>query len=282
MPHSSTAVLSAGVDTLTCSTEWEGGIHSFISLAQYLLRDDAAHGSKTYHFKRGAYKGVGTRNVGLAFAPGRVLAELRGPVAHEFWPHFLDRATRVSRLDVEVSVRQQPYDHDMALRLYLGERERARQRGRPSTFRMQGESDGGTTLYIGTGASRYQARLYERYFKTHQKADREVWRYEVQTRRERAQQVADILRSHDSPCDFATGAVWSHFTRRGVAPIFSPGMVVNTAPLPDTQTDKDKSLRWLASAVRPALSRHDGWGSRAQALKALGIDQDSAAQLHAD
>lgn len=277
MPQYSTAVLSVGVDTLTCSAPWEGGRFSFIDLAQGLMRDEAAHGSKSSPFKRGSYRGAQTKHVGLAFKPDRVLVELRGVQAHDYWIHALDRAEKVSRIDVEVSVRQQPYERSMALDLWLRDRKAAEQRGRPSSFRLQAEADGGTTLYIGRGASRYQARLYERYYKTHQREDRQVWRYEVQCRRERAQQVADLLIGSPDPLSEAAGIVHQHFSRRGVAPIWRPEMVVAVAPLPEGETDRDKSLRWLGQSVEPALARHRAWGSYEKALRVLGIDTDRAA-----
>lgn len=273
MPHSTTVVRSVGVDTLTCSRPWLGGIDSFIDLAQWLQREEVKHGSKLMPFKRGSYRGAQSKHVGIAFKPERVLAELRGNVAHEFWPHFVERAEKVSRLDVEVSVRQVPYDHDMALRLYLGERKRAEQRGRPSTFRMQGESDGGTTLYIGNGASRYQARLYERFYKTGEKDDANTWRYEVQCRRERAKQMADLALGTGDVRPFIQACVHQHFVRRGVEPIFHSTTNVDVAPLPETQTDREGSLRWLATSAAPALERHKGWGSYSDALRALGIPQ---------
>lgn len=271
MPHLTTAVRSVGVDTLTCSVAWEGGVHSFIDLAQYLQRDDQARGSKVSYFKRGSYRGVQTKGVGLAFKPGRVLAELRGNVAHEFFPHFLDRAEKVSRLDLEVSVWQEPYDHDMALRHWMVDRDAATQRGRPSQFRLQAEADGGTTLYIGRGASRYQARLYERWYKEQCDENKQVWRYEVQTRRERAQQVADLCGRAVDIHPLVSSLVHRHFARRGIAPIFNPTTDLDLSPLPKVESDREKSLHWLGSSVAPALNRHKAWGSYEQAKRVLGI-----------
>lgn len=278
MQHSTTRVRSVGVDTLTCSAPWEGGIFSFIDLAQGLQREEASLGSKVLPFKRGSYRGAQTRHVGIAFKPGRVLAELRGNWAYLYWPHMTERAEKVSRIDVQVSVWQEPYDHDMALRLYLGERKKAEQRGRPSTFRMQGESDGGTTLYIGQGASRYQARLYERWYKEQADENKQVWRYEVQCRRERAQQMADLLVGASEPYILASSIVHQHFCKRGVAPIFTPTGRIDVAPLPKAASDKEQSLRWLGASVAPALDRHKAWGSYDQAVRALGIDADRLAQ----
>lgn len=282
MPYPSTTVLSAGVDTLTCSAPWGGGIHSMISLAQYLQREDAAHGSKTSPFKRGSYRGAQTAHVGLAFKPERVLVELRGEVAHEFWPHFTEQAEKVSRIDVEVSVRQEPYDHEMALRLWHMGREEAQQRGRPSDFRLNAEADGGTTLYIGQGASRYQGRLYERFFKTHQEEDRQVWRYEVQSRRERAQQMAGVLVGMADIQPIIQAAVHRHFACRGIQPIYDPSADFKMAPLARPTTDQAKSLNWLATSVAPALRRHVAWGSYPHALRALGIEATGEQQQPSD
>lgn len=268
----STVVLSAGVDTLTCSVPWEGGINSFIDLAQGLQREDQAAGSKVSPFKRGSYRGAQTKSCGIGFKPGRVLAELRGTLAHEYWPHFTERAEKVSRLDVEVSVRQEPYDHDLALRLWLTDRKETTQRGRPSDFRLQAEAAGGTTLYVGTGASRYQARLYERWYKTHAEGDKNVWRYEVQCRRERAQQVAALCLTAGDAQALIQGAVHRHFTIRGLDPIFDSETDVRVAPLPTSETDREKSLRWLGSSVAPALERHKAWGSYEKAKRVLGLE----------
>lgn len=272
MPQYSASVLSVGIDTLTCSVPWEGGANSFIDLALYLQRDEATHGSKVTPFKRGAYRGENSKHVGLAFKPGRVLAELRGPLAHEFWPHFLDRAEKVSRIDLEVSVRQEPYDHQMAVRIWQAERDKSRPVGKPAKARLQAEDTGGSTLYLGTGASRYQARLYERFYKTHLEDDRDVWRYEVQARRERAQQAADLLRTAGDPLPLVQAAVHRHFLIRGVPPIFGSGADLELRPLPRPTTDEARSLNWLGTSVAPALRRHRAWGSYDRAKHALGIE----------
>ncbi|HEX2924133.1 MAG TPA: hypothetical protein VHS28_08915 [Chloroflexota bacterium] len=273
MPHSTTRLVSVGPDTLTCTAPWEGSVDSFIDLTQGLIRDELAHGARQTYFKRGSYRGIQTRHVGLAFKPGRVLAEVRGVVAHEFWPHYLDRAEKVSRLDLEVSVKQEPYDHDLALRLWRDEREAATQRGRPSKFKLIAEAAGGTTLYVGTGASRYQGRLYEAVYKHPGQGMEDTWRYEVQCRRERAQQMAQLLVDAPDADPFVAAAVHRHFSRRGVPPIFTPTTEAVVPPLDESETDRDASLRWLGQSVRPALHRHVAWGSYEKALKVLGVDE---------
>lgn len=273
MQQFTTQIKSAGVDTLTCSAPVVEDRSDLYAVGRILVEQEAKSGSKIAPFKRGPYRGFQSQHAAWGLARGRALVELRGKMAHEWWLAAASLADKVSRLDVEVSVWQQPYDHDMALKLYLGDREKATQRGRPSKFRMQGESDGGTTLYIGTGGSRYQARLYERFYKTHLDDERDVWRYEVQTRRERAMQVANLARGARELQPFVQGLVHQHFARRGVDPIFTPQDAVSVAPLPEPETDRAKSLDWLAHSAAPALARHRAWGSYPDALAALGVSQ---------
>jgi Replication initiation factor len=273
LPHHSTAIVSAGVDTLTCSAEWNGGVHGLIGLAQYVQQQEAALGSKVMPFKRGPYRGVQTRHVGLGFKPGRVLAELRGTLADEWYRDFLPYSDKVSRVDLQTTVRQQPYDHDQAVRIALGEREAATQAGRPSRFQLIMEPSGGSTLYIGRGASRYQARMYEAEYKHPKQGMEECWRYEIQARRERAQQMADLLVGNGDVQPFVQAAVHSHFARRGVEPIFDPQAHCHIPPLAQAETDAARSLNWLSTSVAPALRRHEAWGTYDRAIKALGIPE---------
>ena len=272
MSHSSTDVLSAGVDTLTCSAERDRNGAHLMELAKSLQLAEARHGSKLSPFHRAVYSGVQSQHVAWGEKKDRVLVELRGRWAYDWWESVVSLADKVSRIDVQVSVRQQPYDHEMALRLYLADRKAAQQRGRPPKMKLIGESDGGTTLYIGRGASRYQARMYERFFKSKQEEDKDVWRYEVQSRRERAQQMADVGRRAGDIQPFVQAVVHSHFKRRGVVPIFHPAADVSMAPLPNPTSDKQKSLRWLGSSVAPAIARHREWGSYDEAIAALALD----------
>lgn len=271
MPQFSTSVLATGVDTLTCSAEWAGGVHGLIGLAQYVQGQEASHGSKVMAFKRGPYRGVQTRHVGLAFKPGRVLAELRGVWADDWYRDLLAYADKVSRIDLQVTVKQDPYDHDQAVRIALGDREKPKQAGRPSRFQLIMETSGGSTLYIGRGASRYQARMYEAGYKHPGQGLEECWRYEVQCRRERAQQVADVLERSEDYRPWLASAVHEHFRRRGVEPIYSPPAAVSLSPLAEAATDAAKGLNWLATSVAPSLRRHEAWGTYQQALRALGI-----------
>lgn len=269
--HPTTTIASSGVDWLTCSAPTDGNGGHLRELGVELLMESAGKGNRVRPFKRGVYYGGGTNHVGVGEYNGRVLVEVTGALADEWWRELVPLAEKVSRIDVQVSVRQQPYDTMLAMRAWQESVLRAGAEGRPPDYDLYARRTKGTTLYIGEGASRYRARLYERWYKEPIDANKDVWRYEVQARRERAVQVADVLaRSDDAQTD-ARALVYSHFERRGVPPIFDPGATVDIPPVPEAPTDKAKSLAWLTRSVRPVIERLAAWGAGEEALRALAV-----------
>lgn len=276
MLQSTTTVLSAGVDWITCSAP-EGRQGNL--LREYgieLLMRDAQQGNRVGPFHRGVYYGGSTKHIGVGEHGGRTLVEISGALANDEYPELLQLADRVSRIDIQVSVRQEPYDKMLALRAWSKSAVRASQEGRPPDYDLYARRSKGSTLYIGEGASRFRARLYERWFKEPCDENRDVWRYEVQARRERALQVAGLIPPGDEATAWSEAFVHQHFASRGVPPIFDAGATVSLSPLPAPVTDRDKAIKWLAHSVRPVMNRLDGWGALDQALRVLGVETSAA------
>lgn len=271
MPHSSTSVLSVGVDTLTASAGEDGNLSHLRELGVDLLMRSADKGNRVGYFKRGPFVGGQTREVGYAEWRDRGLVELRGATAREWWPEVLPLAGKVSRLDVQVTVEQKPYNPDMAILAWFRAARRARLEGRPPRYTLWADAAKGSTLYIGRLGSRFLARLYEKGKEDPKGGWGESWRYEVQARRERAVQVAVELGRSSNPESWIAGCVAGHFSARGVDPIYRAEDPTNLAPLQKEQTDAEKSVRWLAASVAPVLERLYGSGHYEDALAALGI-----------
>ncbi len=273
MADSTIAGESAAVDWITCSAH-EGKPRDL--LREYgveLMMRDAAKGNRVGPFRMGRYYGGHTRHVGVAEWGERCLVAIAGGQAEAEYRELLQLADHVSRIDIQVSVRQHPYDADMAINTFLAERQAKAQEGRPPQFDLYARRSAGSTLYLGDGASRFLARLYERWPKTKDEADEDIWRYEVEAKRERAQQMADDLRAAADPDAFIRGRVWSHFARRGVEPIFKVDAPSEALPLSEPEPDKVRSLRWLSHSVRPVLSRLDQWGAGPEARRLLGLEE---------
>lgn len=266
-----TSVQSIGIDTLTCSAGDDDHKPYLQSLGCYLLMRSAGQGNRVGYFKRGPYVGGQTRSVGYAEHQGRGLVELRGETARDWGPLILPWSEKVSRIDVQVTVAQEPYDDRLAWRAWEEAIDRAKAEGRPPRYTLWADSSRGSTLYIGRLGSRFLGRVYEKAKEDPKGGWPPSWRYEVQARRERAQQVAMELGRQSQPEPWIAGTVADHFSKRGVQPIYTPQAAYSLGPLPPENSDETKALRWLSSSVAPVLDRFQGEDARAKALRALGL-----------
>lgn len=264
------AVQSAGVDWLTVTAS-EGKQRDL--LREYgveMLMADAAKGNKVFPFRLRGYEGGSTKNIQVGERGPSVLVRLMGSIAAEEWPEALALSQGCSRIDVQVSVRQEPFDRDLAINTWMYAKHLADAEGKPPQLDLYARKNAGSTLYIGDRASRYFARMYDRWAKTKQDADLGVWRYELEAKRERAVQVAGMLQQAARPADLAAGIVYDHFSHRGVRPIFDVQEPVRPAPLHAEPTDAERSIAYLGRVARPVLDRLSSWGRLADGLRALG------------
>lgn len=269
--ESTTAEVGVGVDWITVTAAHDPQARLLRELGVELLMDHAKGGNKVRPFKMGPYYGGCTARVGVGDHEGRALVALNGQLSNEWWRELLVLSTGCTRLDLQVSVRQVPYDPWMAVATWTASTQARAQEGRPPQYDLYARRGQGSTLYIGDGSSRYLARMYERFPKTKEPADFEVWRYEVEAKRERAEQAAALLACSDDADGFTRRYVHQHFDRRGVTPIFSVDTPLEVPPLPPETPDADRSIAWLAASVRPVLRRLGGWDRTKDALAALGL-----------
>lgn len=269
--HSTVLVKSVGVDTLTASAGEEGQLQELRRLGADLLVESAARGNRTHYFKRGPFVGVQTRDVGLADWRGRGLVELRGARAREHWADILPLSDKVSRIDVQVTVEEEPYNDARAVLAWFRSSRRAKREGRPPEYTLWADAAKGSTLYIGRLGSRFLARMYEKGKEEPDGPWENCWRYEVQARRERAEQMADLVKRVGDVQQSIPPLVHSHFASRGVEPIFDPQAAYELPPLPEEPPDTDRSLKWLGSSVAPVIQRLYDAGVYDQALARLGI-----------
>lgn len=268
--------VSVGIDWLTVTAREGEQREKLLERGVDLLMEDASEGNRVRPFRMGRFYGGKARHVGVGEWDGRVLVVVGGGKADAVAAELLALAQNVSRLDLQVSVRQEPYDADLAKRTWEEARAERLIEGRPARYDLYARRGEGTTLYIGSGKSRYLARLYERFAKTKDEADRDVWRYEVEAKRERAKQAADLWRAAANPGVFTEGYVYAHFANRGVTPVFQADHPFTPSPLPEVESDAARSLAWLRSSVKPAIRRLEQWGEAEAALRALGIVAESS------
>lgn len=274
MPEYTIEPKSIGCDWITVTAKEGPKVALLREYGIELMMADAAKGNKVGPYRMARFYGGHTKHIGVAEWHGRVLVAIGGAQADQEAPELLALADNCSRIDLQVSVRQEPYDKLLAYNAWLGNTQTRLIEGKPAQYDLYARSKAGTTLYIGDGNSRYLARLYERWEKTREEAERNVWRYEVECKRERAAQVARLYAAAAYRPDWCAAFVHQHFARRGVVPIYNANGQVAIPPLPVDDSDRTRSLRWVAKSVAPVLRRLDGWGATAEWRRALGIDAD--------
>jgi Replication initiation factor len=271
--HTAT-IVSVGVDWVTASAA-EGPRAEL--LREYGLRvvgTEATKGDRMFEASRHGLSGWRTRHAVCIWNDQRTVVELHEHLSHEQWEDVLELADNCSRIDAEVTVRQEPFDRQLAIRQWsdsLGQRTEA---GKEPYYDLYARRGRGNTLYIGSGASLYKARLYDKGRQSRLPVYADCWRYEVQARDERASQVVQhIQASSDARSDVA-GIVRQHFLTRGVVPIFDAEPIADLPPLPRPPSDAERALGWIETAWRPTLGRLASWQAERDAWRVLGFAYD--------
>lgn len=246
-------------------------------LKEYGLRlvgREAGNRQRMFEATMHGLAGWRTRHVGCLWNKETVVVELHEHIAHEEWADVLELADNCSRFDTEVTVRQEPFDRGMAIREWQTSLERSTEGGRKAYYDLYARKNAGNTLYIGSGASRYKARLYDKGRQSRLPVYQDCWRYEVQARRERAVQVAERLGASGDPRADMAGLVYEHFAARGVVPIFGAVSTATLPALPRPPTDAERSLAWIETAWRPTLKRLAEWDAEKDAWRVMGFRYD--------
>lgn len=274
MPDYTASVVSVGVDWVTVSAE-EGAKAEL--LKEYGLRivgSEAGRADRMYEAHSHGLAGWRTRHVVCLWSKERTVVELHEHLSHDQWADVLELSDNCSRLDVEVTVRQEPFDRLLAIREWqnsLGQRTEA---GKEPYYDLYARRGKGNTLYIGTGASRFLARLYDKGRQSRQAVYRDCWRYEVQARRERAGQMVERFREAADPSTDMASLVHGHFAARGLVPIYEQPTSAVLRPLPRPPSDAERSLAWVETAWRPTLKRLAEWNAETDAWRVLGFRYD--------
>jgi DNA relaxase NicK len=136
-------------------------------------------------------------------------------------------------------------------------------------------SQGGSTLYVGSRNSDQFGRLYD---KGAQQGGPPgfTWRYEVELKNAYSTAATQYLVNNmgkpteDQQRDLSA-FVYSWWRDRGVKPLFSPVTGDMIVAVSKQQTTLDRKLTWLRGQVRPTIQQLIAAGLGKDALEALGL-----------
>lgn len=268
--------LECAVDWLTATWKREDAnnasiITSIIGFEQRLMRDGNTQELTQWQGYSGRKTGsffVGERDDGYCL-------RVSGSTAHLAFTSIYRPTMHVSRLDVAVTVW---LTHDFAnvgLNA-LSDARYAKMGGKvkhPTAITHYESDDGGFTLYLGRRSSRAYARLYNKEVESGDIYYEGSWRYEVELHNASATETAQELLYSLFPVEEAIcSAVWKYFHSKGVQPTFDnfPQGVEIVLPRRE-ETTIERSIKWLASQVKPTVAKLVALGYTSDVLEALGL-----------
>ncbi len=272
------AKLFCGVDWITCTTtDDKVGLHWSV-VAHRRKREAGLSGLDCREWRNKWYSGIdyGGLSWGYSQRMGYIMIA-KGDVALHYWRQLLPTASRVTRLDVQTTVLLNTPARNVALEAFQGVKGKG---GRKYSI-IQNSQDG-QTCYVGSRHSDQFGRLYDRGVKSGEYKAGNLWRYEVQVQKPRADVLAADMIARDKQghdIDIPTKTfVWNWFNARGIEPLYKPSDNSLIAEVGKTVTTTDKKLTWLRSQVRPTVKRLIAEGLGRDTLLALGLDGDSLTQ----
>jgi len=176
--------------------------------------------------------------------------------------------TGVPRLDVQCTVWGQAQPEGVP-RAAAAASERARKGaiGRPWRIRFEDGHGAGDTAYLGSRASAWFIRIYDKGAESGEAQYAGSVRYEVEMHDEHATKVYGSRAREGMVGSTAASIVRGYLVQRGVEETM-PVSVGYTEParLPREETPTERTLNWLGEGVAPTIARLLGAGLTRQAL----------------
>lgn len=264
-------IVSSGFDWLTV-TEVEGEFAKKLYDAAIKIEAHVtAEGHKRKDWAAMGYQGFGTGALKYGErGTNEAIMILTGSLAEKmaFTPNI--RASRVTRVDVQVTVRFDPPLALLASSIHkVLEKAYAGKRRKPFLSLLQDQT--GDTLYIGKRNAEISLRFYDKSARMMEKNLGTCWRYEVQYRREAAKRAVRKIKAAPNPNLTAIGLVAAEFEKRKVSARFGAGRMVTAIEVGRTVTTEDGQIAWLEKCVAPVVAQLCFLGYEEQVINALSL-----------
>jgi hypothetical protein len=278
-------IVEAGVDYLTMTRRRDGDFRPLRNLAIPWLREQANIGNELTPWRGMGYTGEAAGSVRWGEREVDEILTLSGERAAALWRDALPLATSVSRLDLQVTVQAPPELRHVASRAYSGLcRRQAARRERNANSKevvstLTVTPDQGQTLYLGAPKSLLRARLYDKSAESKGERPPGQWRYEIQARKAEAALRGRWLAQVTNPGSAVVAAVYDHFRRRHVAPVFDPAPLEEGMPrMLRSKADAERKADWLSKMVRPTVQELVELYGREYVLALLGFDGEASSR----
>lgn len=269
-------IVEAGIDYLAMTLSATAhGYESWAASARDAIALMAEHGNVPRVGSSRGYDGVwcGGGFVGEKEDEGHLF--IPGAWAGRLWGQTYHNRAHYSRLDLQVTVRYSVFDPTLSRKALrdataINDERPLKQRRK---LKIIEDSEGGSTLYIGSRKSEHFCRLYNKMAASDDPTYENCWRFEVELHNDSATQAATYLyEGSRSQPRAVSSTVWHYFVERGVLTPW-PRESEENAVLPRTapRSDIERKIAWLSEQVSPTVRLLMERVPANMVLEALGI-----------
>ena len=263
-------VRDCGIDWLTTVLTDGDAIDCARPRMRALQQEAERNGEYRKAWGTGGHRGTACGGIAWAEAKGSAIAQVSSQAAVGHADVLFSLGGRLSRLDLQLTVWVDPTGPNPALEAYGANPKNGRSGRRVSHRTLIQGSDGGVTCYMGSPQSEHRMRLYDKGVEEQSAPAGELFRWELQSRRDWARTLGKTVEQPLSRQSAVACAVCAYSGKVG-APMPEASVPFTSINVAARVHDAAATLRWLKSSVSPAIRRLEDHYSRDQILKALGL-----------
>lgn len=269
--NGSTVVMESQVDWLTLTVKRSDGVDNLLRQGFDWTIDQIQAGNKPKPWSFKGYSGSHCGPITYGDRPDGAILQISGAKADELFSAALWFQPKCTRIDLQVTARVEETDAELAARAYKQLRALPLVHGRPPKAMIYANTDGGQTCYIGSPASEHRARLYDKWKESQDDHYKNCWRWEVESRGDRANALFESLSANANRHEAVLGYVARWFEGRGVTVPFASQDNLALVVARSDRTDAQRKLRWLEEQVRPTVDWLCLQGHEDHVMMALGL-----------
>jgi len=275
--QSNSLVVESQPDWLTITRPLAAGDRAMIDLYEQLRIRELTPSQNPSTFRLQGFTVYRAGRVSYGTSPDRELLQLSGAFAAEHLDAALVITPHVTRIDLAVTIRQEPFNQGWAEEQHQhGIVEYSANPRYPVPSRTS-DARGGITAYWGKRTGDRFTRLYNKAAECREHRDtpgerryRDCWRWEVECKGQLAPRLAAALRSADDRNGAVQSWVWRWAVDHNLEPGFSECGDRLLLPGFHRRADDDRSIHWLDTQVIPVLRRLVEHGRGDDVRRALG------------
>lgn len=267
------SVTEVGVDWLTVTAQGSDARLGLGVCARRRARSIREEGNQVLPWSFSGYQGFRTRGLQWGERPDSTIVRLSSDEARWQWWDFYQLAENVTRVDWQVTHRNEIHPFRRVLDHHKEVRRHWKKRKDGPTITLITDDREGATLYIGKRSSRIMFRCYNKHAESMDQRYQGCVRYEVEMKDTLGR---EMMRKLGSGCDVLPAilsSVREMFGDRGLSPPFATDFPPFACEWSRKATDVDRKRQWLRDQVQPTVSFLIGHVGMAAVAEDLGLSE---------